>query len=252
MNKKILMMILLITYVTICFADEKALEIARKNHQLKKPQTSSMSGKMVLINKQGKSRVREMQMYNRETGEGTDSFIKFLSPADVADVKFLTIGYDNADDQQRLYLPALGKARRISSSKKGGSFLGSDFNYFDMEEHSLSDFSYQYLGEGKFKDKNCFILKNIPKDKDTPYSSLKTWISKDNYYTYKIECYDKQGRLEKTIFMEEVKEIKDCLIAVKMLAQDHLSGTKTLLLFNDVKININIDEKVFSIQNLER
>ena len=50
------------------------------------------------------------------------------TPADVKDTGFLTYDYDDEsrDDDQWLYLPALKKTKRIASSDKSGSFMGSD------------------------------------------------------------------------------------------------------------------------------
>ena len=47
---------------------------------------------------------------------------------------FLTYDYDASgkDDDQWLYLPALGKTKRIASSDQSGAFMGSDFNYSDL------------------------------------------------------------------------------------------------------------------------
>ena len=89
---------------------------------------------MILIDKNGNQRVREIRSLPPRRGEDTYSIMFFLSPADVKDTGFLTYDYDDdeKDDDQWLYLPALKKTKRIASGDKSGSFMGSDFSYADM------------------------------------------------------------------------------------------------------------------------
>ena len=129
-------------------------------------------------------------MYTKQGSQGRNSFIEFVEPADVKGTKFLTIAHKNADDEQRLYLPALGKVRKISSSKKDGKFMGSDLFYYDMEDRDYEEFTYNYVGEEVFRGMNCYVVESFPKDSSAPYSKMVMWVNKENYFVYKRECYD--------------------------------------------------------------
>ena len=49
---------------------------------------------------------------------------------------FLTVENVGRDDDQWLYLPEIGKAKRIKSSDRSGSLFGSDFTYvFTLDEY---------------------------------------------------------------------------------------------------------------------
>jgi len=249
-------LVILVTTMFIVFnlmADEKGDEIARKNLDLKKQDDSFSVGLMVLINDKGSKKVRKVEMYSKKTKEGTNSFIMFLEPADVSGTKFLTIGHKNGDDEQRLYLPALGKVRKISSSNKGGSFMGSDLNYYDMEEHAFEDSNYKYIKDEKYNEKDCFVIETYSKDKNCPYSKQIFWISKEDYFAYKIECYEKKDNtLLKTLVIPEVKITDGIILQTKIVVDNHKEGSKTLFQMDNLKINIGIKDSVFSIQNLEK
>ena len=77
--------------------------------------TSEME--MILIDKKGRKRVRNIQSFGMEKGDDSLSLMFFLSPADVKNTGFLTFDYDASgkDDDQWLYLPALRKTKRIAS-----------------------------------------------------------------------------------------------------------------------------------------
>ena len=59
----------------------------------------------------------------------------------IGDTRFQELLDDpDRDDDQWLYLPALRKTKRIASSDKSGSFMGSDFNYSDMTSRNLGEY----------------------------------------------------------------------------------------------------------------
>ena len=93
---------------------------------------------MELIDRRGKSRVRETMGYRRYYGEEKRTVLFYQSPTNVRGTGFLTYDYPNADtdDDQWLYLPALRKVRRISSSDRGDYFLGTDFTYEDIKKET--------------------------------------------------------------------------------------------------------------------
>ena len=120
--------------------------------------------KMVLINKQGKQRVRTIRSYGMDRGEDHLSLMFFLAPADVASTGFLTHDYDvpDRDDEQWLYLPALHKTKRIATGDKSGSFMGSDFSYADLTSRRLEDYDYTFhekQREVEVNGRKAFVLK---------------------------------------------------------------------------------------------
>ncbi len=237
------------------FADEKGDEIATKSHNLKSAKDTYSEAEMILIDKKGNKKSRKIVMYGKDTPKGANSFVEFVEPADVKGTKFLTIGNKNGSDEQRLYLPALKKVRLIgnSSSSKSGKFMGSDLSYYDMENRSQEDFIYTYQKDETYNGKDCFVVKTEPKDPESPYAYSMIWVSKDDYFTYKLECYDKKdGSLCKVIVMAEVKVIDGVIMPVKTVVDNKKDGTKTLLSLSNVKINTGIKDDIFTVQNLEK
>ncbi len=250
MKKKSLIAIFLITTGGL-FASDNAYDIMQKNDVLKSPNNSSNITTMVLINKKGKKKVRKMEMYVIDTEIGEDTFIDFLLPADVKGTKFLTTGDDNGDDDQRLFLPALNKIRKISSSNKNGKFMGSDITYYDMENKNLDEFDYEMLREESINGINCWVVVSIPKDSDAPYSKVNTYVSKEDYFVYKREMFDKKDRLIKTFLVLETKKIDGVILPVKTVVDNTKDNHKTLLSVTDISINSDIQESIFTIKNLK-
>ena len=97
--------------------------------------------KMTLINRRGKTRERSLLMYTKDYGKDSKSLMYFQSPGDVKGTGFLAWDYDypKKDDDQWLYLPALKKSRRISSSSRNDYFMGTDFTYDDMGDRNVDE-----------------------------------------------------------------------------------------------------------------
>lgn len=233
------------------FAGESADEIMLKYDRLKKPEYSSNITTMILINNSGKKKIRKMEVYTAKTEKGENSFIEFLLPADVKGTKFLTIGNDNGNDEQRLFLPALNRIRKISSSGKKGKFMGSDLTFYDMETKKLKDFTYKLSGEGSIEGRPCWIIESTPTDTDAPYSKAYLYISREDYYCYKRELFDKSGEHVKTITIVETKIIDGIIIPTKIFVDNLEENHKTLMSVSDIKINCEIDRSKFTIKNLK-
>ena len=165
-------------------------------------QTSNMQ--MVLIDKRGKQRVRELRSFRKDKDPDELSMMFFMSPADVEDTGFLTYDFDEADrdDDQWLYLPALKKTKRIASSDKSGSFMGSDFSYADMTERPLEKYEYQIVKEDAEIDGHpVWIIQSTPIDDEeideTGYTKSIQFVRKDNYVVVQAKIWVKKGKRNK-------------------------------------------------------
>ena len=81
------------------------------------------ASKMVLRNSQGEESIREFRRFAfevNEPGMGDKSIVVFDSPKDIKDTALLSHTKILKPDNQWLYLPALKRVKRISSSNKSG------------------------------------------------------------------------------------------------------------------------------------
>ena len=126
-------------------AQNKGLEIAKKSYNNDKGfQNYSVNVSMLLSNGKGKVLTRNLEMKVLEMkGDGNKSLMEFENPADVKGTVVLTFTHRIKDNDQWLYLPALGRVKRISSSSKSGSFLGSEFAFEDLASPEIEKFTFK-------------------------------------------------------------------------------------------------------------
>jgi hypothetical protein len=102
---------------------------------------------MVLVSRDGKERIREMELSALASGDGERTLLVFRSPRDLSGTALLSHSRGDGDDDQWLYLPSMKRVKRIAGAKQSGSFMGSEFAYEDISSQEVDNFTYRYAGE---------------------------------------------------------------------------------------------------------
>ncbi|HDT12304.1 MAG TPA: outer membrane lipoprotein-sorting protein [Candidatus Marinimicrobia bacterium] len=166
--------------------------------------------KMTLIDKNGESRERIIEIWAMIYDEDKNlnqSVMEFKSPATVKGTRFLQIEQDGRNDDQWIFLPALGRVRRIAASEGNASFMGSDFSYDDMKLQSGHEGKREHdlLRDEKIGKHECYVVESRSKNgDDSQYSKLISWITKEHFIPVRVEFYDKSdGKLLKVLTIDE-------------------------------------------------
>ena len=230
-------------------------DIVQKVHDRPDGDTRSSELSMTLINKSGAKRERKITSFAMDVGKDTKQIMFFRYPNDVKGTGFLTVDYDdiNKDDDKWLYLPAMKKTRRISGkSSKTDYFMGSDFTYDDVGQRNIDEDTHKFLREEKVDGIDCWVVESVPKKGDEIFSKKISWIRKDCLIAAKVEYYDKLGKLHRALKVENVVQVDGFWSIAKMSMENVQTNHKTLLEFGDIKFNIPLDAKTFTVPRLER
>jgi len=217
--------------------------------------TRSSELQMTLINKGGSKRERKITSFAMDVGKDTKQIMFFRYPNDVKGTGFLTVDYDdiNKDDDKWLYLPAMKKTRRISGkSSKTDYFMGSDFTYDDVGQRNIDEDTHTFVREEKVDGVDCWVVESVPKKSDEIFSKKIMWIRKDCLIAAKVEYYDKLGKLHRLLKVESVVQVDGFWAIGKMTMENVQSNHKTILEFGELKFNIPLDAKTFTVPRLER
>ena len=209
--------------------------------------------KMTITNKQGQERTREFNILRKDVKDGGDQkyFVYFQRPADVRKMVYMVEKHTekDRDDDRWLYMPALDLVKRIAASDKRTSFVGSDFVYEDISGRSLDEDTHELI---ETTDK-LFVVRNVPKDPDSvEFSYYNVSIDRKTYVPVKMEFYDKNGKLYKTIESAKIEEIQGFPTVVKSVVSNLQTGSKTEMEFSKVQYNIGLDDSIFTERYLRR
>jgi hypothetical protein len=236
-------------------------EIMQKNFFASKPSRLQKSVTMTLINDRGETRERKIEALTSLQPNGIDSnmLVRFVSPADVKGTSFLEIEHSDADDDQWIYLPALHKSRRLVSSNRKDSFIGSDFAYGDVLPPKVTLYQNKLLREEDAEGIPCYVIESVPANddvrRDYGYGRKVSWIAKDSFHEVRIEYFDTADRRLKTEIVRGITLVEpaNARYAPTYKEMTNLqTGHKTIVKADRYTTDAAIGPDTYSLRSLER
>jgi len=231
-------------------------EVIQKQKDIDKGFLSEQTeGTMILTSARGKETIRQFDyyIYEETPTQGSKSLMKVLFPADLRGVGLLGHQNKERDDDQWLYLPAVGKTKRIVGGSKKGRFIGSDFTYEDLSPRNIEDYSYKLIKTEPCLDTICYVIESLPVNIKSQYSKSIAWIRNDNFQTIKLDLYDNKGVHIKTSFFEDYTLLlNQYWRSRKVIMKDLKKKRRTTLVFKNIKLKAGLTDSKFSKTALER
>lgn len=236
-------------------AEEKGLQIATESRQNQYGfgnYTANLT--MILRNKQGKESSRKVRLKVLEVeGDGDRTLFVFDEPRDVKGTAFLVHAHKFDPDDQWLYLPALKRVKRISSSKQSGSFMGSEFAYEDLGAVEVEKYTYQFLRDEPCGDLQCAVLERVPVSADSGYSRHLVWYDREELRLQQVHYFDRRNAHVKTMTLENYeKYLENYWQSSRIMMVNHLTGKSTDMLWSNLEFKTDLDESSFTQTAIKR
>lgn len=206
---------------------------------------------LTITDNQGRVRERQMTILRRDQVDGGEQlfYVYFKRPSDVRKMTFLVHKKVAGDDNRWLYLPALDLVKRIASSDKRTSFVGSHFFYEDVsgravheDTHELTETTEQY-----------YVVTNTPKDPaSVEFSSYTVWIDKATFMPMKAQYRNENDRVYREVEVLEIQEIQGHPTVTKSRIRDLDSGGETVSTLSNIKYDIGLKDSIFTERYLRR
>jgi uncharacterized protein len=240
------------------FAQESAPsadEIVRRVNARNDGAAVSRTLLMRLIDRGGAERTRELRSFRKDFPDSRRSVLFFTSPKSVKDTAFLTWDYAEPghEDDLWLYLPALRRSRRIATSDRGASFVGTDFSYEDLKKETridVADYRFATGGAGRADGQPCWVLEATPVDERTArqlgYGRVRACVDASIWLAREIEYWDPGGRPLKTVRLLDVRQVDGIWTAHRVEAHNHETGHATVFEFSDVDYHTPVSDDLFT------
>lgn len=236
-------------------------EIVQKSLAVNKVLDSTSDATFTLISKTGQERVRKTYGVSKLQANGEDNMrmTRFMAPADIKGTVSLLKEHSAGDDDIWIYLPALKKVRRLVSSNKKDSFVGTDFSYGDVIGHKTAEWNYKLLREEIEDGAPCYVIEATPKSDavrdNSGYAKRVTWVRKDNFFAIKGELWDETMQPVKTFHMTELQEvdaIRHKWQAMRLEAKNLQTNHQTVIHFENFKVNQKVRDEFFTTRYMEK
>lgn len=236
---------------------QTAAEIVQSARDRISVDTTSTRARMVITAKDGTTTERLVDQYSSSidsAGTKVDdrAIIVFQKPASIAGTRFLTVDKDDGVEDRWIFLPALGKVRRVAASEGSGSFVGTDFSYDDMSalERDADKDEHRILREEALDGKDCWVIESVPREASYQYSKAIQWIAKDTKMVWRIEAYDRKGKLAKVLEILKADTVQGNLTPMITRMSTVEEKTSTTIYIDIIKYNEKIPDGIFTVNYL--
>jgi len=249
--KKILAIILSIATVIIAQqAIPTGIELVEKMSELMTQENSTAIMTQTITTSSGKQRTFEFEMFTANEGEKT--LMRYLKPSAARGQAFLML--NNADDIWT-YFPRTKRVRKLSSSSKNQKVQGSDFSFEDMGSGDSwkTEYNSTNLGSEKYNGTDCWKLESIGiPDENPSYPKMEVYMRKVDFYPIKIDYFDENDFVEKTMLMSDIQEVEEVPTAMQMTMKNHLEGTETTMQTISITYSWEPPENFFTERELKK
>lgn len=187
------------------------------------------------------------------------TFMEFTAPSDATGTLFLHLSPRGEKDQQWLWTPATRKARRLADAARDENFMGTDLSYRDLElivriQQWNDEESTATLGpEETIDGHKCQVVTLVPKNDEFPnYGKYVLAFGADDQLLWRVEVFDTDGKLFKRIKPRKYEKVGSYSTAMGSDVETVPNNTRTDFDFKNVKYDVDVDGKVFSVSNLDR
>ena len=202
---------------------------------------STVELQMILRNAAGQESTRSLRITTLEKPDetvGDKSLVVFDTPRDIEGTALLSHARILDPDDQWLYLPALKRVKRISSSNKSGPFVGSEFAFEDFTAIELNKFDYRYVREAACGDLVCDVVERLPRYENSGYTRQVSWIDQTDYQIRKVEFYDRRNDLLKVLVFDDYRNYDGVWRAHRLSMSNVQTNKQTDLVYGDYEFGV--------------
>jgi hypothetical protein len=224
--------------------------------------------RMRLFDRQGRMRERALTLLALRGGKGAGTpdgdrlLLHFTYPNDIRGTGFLVWEHPSADDERFLFLPSLGRVRRIAGAETQESFVGSDFTYEDIGGREFDEYTYAFAGSdgtsaswtppGGGPPRAAWRLESKRKDASAEFPRVVSLVLKDSYVVVAAEIYNRRNEKQKVYTVRRVDQIQGIWTVMESEMTNALEKTRTELVLERTAYNVGLKESDFSRRELER
>jgi hypothetical protein len=245
---------------------ERGTWVARQVEDRDTGRDARLAMRMRLYDRRDRVRERALTLFSMRGGpgrsvDGDRTLIRFTYPNDIDGTGFLVWEHPDAEDERFLYLPSLGRTRRIAGSEAQESFVGSDFTYEDIGGREFDEYEYSLLDDAaappvwKAADGSthpAYRLESKSRDPNARYPRVVSLVRRDSFVVVGAEIYNKRGAVQKTYEVVRLEQVDGYWTALEMRMRDEVQETRTELVLEKVEYDVGLSPDAFTRRELER
>jgi hypothetical protein len=216
--------------------------------------------RMRVFDRQGRVRERVLTLLALQgTGKtGDRTLVRFSYPNDIKGTGLLVWEHPDGEDERFLYLPALGRVRRIAGQEKQESFAGSDLSYEDIGGRELADYTYSFTDQNATwvapdgSKHPAWALESRAKDRSVDYPRSVSLVLKDRFIIVHGDTYNARNEPAKVFDVRKMDRIDGIWTVLDLVVANERDKTRTELTTTAIRYNVGLGEAELSRRALEQ
>jgi hypothetical protein len=242
-------------------------QIARQVQDRPAGRDSRAELRMKLFDRRGRVRERALTLLTLRGREapgapatapdGDRLLIRFTYPNDIRGTSFLVWKHPKGEDERFLYLPSLGRVRRIAGSEAEESFVGSDFSYEDIGGRDLDDFTYALLDENASwtpaggEARPAYRLESRRRNSAAEFPRVVSLVLKDSFVVVQADVFNRRNEKQKAYLVRRLQQVQGIWTVFDSSMTNDLDRTRTDLTVEKIEYNAGLKEDAFTRRALE-
>jgi hypothetical protein len=200
----------------------------------------------------GGERHRRIRTVTKHIHGRMHSIGRVIAPEYLRGTTLLSIEARDRSDDVFVYLPSLGRVRRVSMSRRADSFLGSDLTYQDFDRHRPEDYRIESLARERVDGEPVHVITTRPRGSET-YRRVAFVAALSDLAILELR-YFKAGDAQPSRMVRfpraSIRKSGGNLIPTRIHAANTLRGSETEVEITELEVNPEIDDRLFSIVTL--
>ena len=249
--------------------DLTADAIARRVQDRDTGRDSRLEMRMKLFDRRGRERERALTMLSlrgrsnpgaaKNAPEGDRLLIRFTYPNDIRGTGFLVWEHPDREDERFLYLPSLGRVRRIAGSEAQESFVGSDFTYEDIGGREFDEYTYAiaeanatWTPPSGGPARPAWRLESRRKDVNAEFPRVVSTVLKDSFVVVAADIYNRRDEKQKVYSVRRLEQVEGIWTVMDAEMTNAIERTRTELVIESADYDVGLAEGAFTRRELER
>jgi len=199
-------------------------------------------------------RTFRLQIATKQLDGRTRTLVVFLAPEDERGTKLLTIENQERTDDHFLYLPFLGRVKRIYGGRRQEPFLGTDFTLEDMERLHARDFDATLVRVERIEGHDYHVISARPRG-ESGYARSEYVIGRPDCQIIEVRHFKRDSDQPFKIVStprSRMRPVRGVLMPTWAVARDVESKRETEMRFSEIRVGHDLAARYFEPSILER
>jgi outer membrane lipoprotein-sorting protein len=201
----------------------------------------------------GGERRRSIRTLAKHIDGRMHSIGRLMAPEHLRGMTILSIENHDRGDDVFVYLPSLGRVRRISMGHRADSFLGSDLTYRDLDRQRAEDYRVESLDGEVVQGEPAHVITTRPVEDDS-HQRVAFVAAESDLAILELRYYKNGGAQASRVARfprASIRRWGENLIPTRIQVVDTIRGSETDVEISELEIDPEIDDRIFSLLTLQ-